>query len=246
MIEDITVVLNGYKRPHRFQHQINAVECQTFPASKIMFWQNQGAEFDKNLVGCLQSSVSNVNWGVWARFAYALNARTEYVCVFDDDTIPGNRWFENCVETMKTHNGLLGTIGLIFENSDYRSSLSRRYGWDGPIEECKRVDIVGHSWFFRREWLSYFWREVPRRDACAVAGEDIHFSAMLQKYGKINTYVPRHPANDMSLWGSIPKTAWEYGADNVAIAHTTVGQNGMLEALNYEIQNGFKLIKEGG
>ena len=53
--------------------------------------------------------------GVWARFAYALNAKTEYIAMFDDDTIPGPLWFENCLNTMKRHEGLLGTIGLVLD-----------------------------------------------------------------------------------------------------------------------------------
>src|SRR5690606_35792088 len=96
-------------------------------------------------------SQSNNNFGVWARFAYALNAISDYVCVIDDDTVPGNQWFENCLKTLEIHNGLLGTIGIKYHtNQGYFPST--RYGWANPNETIVEVDIVGHCWFFRREW----------------------------------------------------------------------------------------------
>ena len=75
------------------------------------------------------------------------------------------------------------------------------------------VDIVGHSWFFKKDWLAYFVREPPQVHERISSGEDMHFAFMLQKYAHIPVYVPPHPPNDTSLWGSIPKTAWEYGCD---------------------------------
>jgi GT2 family glycosyltransferase len=81
-----------------------------------MLWQNNIEGFDTNLTSSLITASCNKNLGVWARFAYALNASTEYVCIFDDDTIPGNRWLENCLNTIQTHNGLLGTAGIRFKS----------------------------------------------------------------------------------------------------------------------------------
>jgi GT2 family glycosyltransferase len=110
-MNDITVILNGYKRPQFLQEQINAIQNQTVKPREIMLWQNNTEGFDQNITNSITTAASNKNLGVWARFAYALNAKTEYICIFDDDTIPGSKWFENCLETMKTHEGLLGTIG---------------------------------------------------------------------------------------------------------------------------------------
>ena len=60
-----------------------------------------GIEYDEDTYTELNADLSNYNYGVWARFAYALNARTDYVCVLDDDTIPGNRWLGNCLNTYR-------------------------------------------------------------------------------------------------------------------------------------------------
>jgi len=116
------------------------------------------------------------------------------------------------MDSMKKRTALYGTIGVIFKELDRYSHL-KRYGWDGNCNESVPVDIVGHSWFFRREWLSYFTREEPQVYTKISNGEDVHFSFMLQKYANIPTYVPPHPHNDMTLWGSQPKTAWAWGGD---------------------------------
>lgn len=217
----ITVILNGFRRGHNLERQIEALKNQTVKPDQILLWYNDPGDKGKvnySAVRQTKAAVSNENWGVWSRFYYALNAKTKYVCVFDDDTIPGERWFENCLNTIKTHRGLLGTIGLIYHSEDNYYQHSR-VGWAEPNEQVKQVDIVGHSWFFEREFLTTFCRELPLLDV-KICGEDIHFSYTLQKYAKLNTYVPPHPKNDKSLWGSLK--GWELGVDDHAISHQHV------------------------
>ena len=116
-----------------------------------------------------------------------MKTTSEYICVLDDDTIPSEKWFENCIHCIENeNNGLYGTIGVIFNDLDYRSYI--RHGWANPNEETKEVDIVGHSWFFHRDLLGAFWREskVPVSHLC---GEDMHFSYAIQKYLALKTYV---------------------------------------------------------
>ena len=112
MSNDITVILNGYRRPQHFELQLKSVLDQSIKPVKVMLWQNGNDVVFPEYSNSITKSVNNENFGVWARFAYALNAKTEWICIFDDDTIPGNRWFENCLNTMKTHEGLLGTVGI--------------------------------------------------------------------------------------------------------------------------------------
>ena len=91
-------------------------------------------------------------------------------------------------------------------------------GRDNPNSKTEKVDIVGHCWFFKREWLSTFWRELPPNDFSNIAGEDIHFSYTIQKYLGLETFVPPHPPNDFDLWGSNPKLANLLGNDNKGIS----------------------------
>lgn len=228
-MSDITVVLNGYKRPDNIDKQLAALKESTIQPDDIMLWYN-GSEAPPNKKALQRtlSARSNTNWGVWARFFYAMNARTKYVCVFDDDTIPGTRWLENCLETMKTHRGLLGTIGLVYpEGAEGYYDGYQRFGWDanGNNEQVKQVDFVGHAWFFERAWLGALALEMPDFNKFALCGEDMHFSYGLQKYYGVNTYVPPHPVNDRTLWGS---TQGGLGDDKVALwkqTHTSQRQD---------------------
>jgi hypothetical protein len=245
---DITCILNVYRRPHTLIEQIQALRLQSIPVSKIIIWRNHydGCEIPQEVVNDKSITIinSSENFGVWARFAGALLANTTYVCVFDDDTIPGKRWLENCIVTMKKVNGLLGTIGVIFEpNIENNYALNTRWGWDDKIgannTEIKQVDIVGHSWFFKREWLQHLWKTVPNYSIMQKAGEDIGFSWALQQVG-IKTYVPPHPPGRLEFFGSHPELAWKYGADNVATAESFYDK--FHEAFRFYRNKGFKIL----
>lgn len=238
-MKEITVILNGYKRPQFLKEQIDCIKNQTIKPKEIMLWINNNNNFDKSLTNDLTTASCNKNLGVWSRFAYALNSTTEYVCIFDDDTIPGDMWFENCLETMKKNEGLLGTVGLIYKTVD-NYFLNTRYGWtDNNNSETVKVDIVGHAWFFKRDWLSSFWRELPPIGLTTV-GEDMHFSYTLQKYLGLNTYVPPHPKDNKRLWGSIK--GWEMGTEKNALSFNKDNLSLMNSYHKTLISKGFKLI----
>lgn len=241
---DITVVLNVFKRPHVIEEQINAVRNQSVPPSQIIIWHNhiEGYEIPDSIKNDKSIIIidSNRNLGVWPRFAAGLLANTEYVCVFDDDTIPGRKWFENCINTMNQVNGLLGTIGLIFKpDFNLYSDHEERIGWHGPNSKTTRVDIVGHSWFFRRSWIPELFKIVPDYNFLFTTGEDMGFSWALQQIG-INTYVPPHPEDDIEMFGSIPDIALKYGTENVAISFNNPNFN---EMFNFYKNKGFKFIR---
>lgn len=244
---DVTVILNGYRRPEYLKEQHKAVLTQTVQPAEIMIWQNRSPEtpyFEQFLLDNMKVASCNQNLGVWARFAYALMAKTKYVCIIDDDTIPGKKWLENCIHTIENHPnvGLLGTIGLRFKTPDTYYGADR-YGWDGvnPTEPTE-VDIVGHAWFFKRETLSIFWRELPD-PKFTTSGEDIHFSWMLQKYSDLRTFIPPHPPEDIEKWGSLK--AMQYGGDHkaTAIVH---GVGPMDDYYRHCTTNGFKIVNQNG
>ena len=242
--KEITVILNVFERLNNLSIQLNAINAQSIKPKEILIWQNKGGfEIPQKFFSKAYISCNNYNYGVWARFAFALNAKTEYVCIFDDDTIPGKKWFENCLETIKQNEGLLGTRGLRFK-SKTRYSPNICIGWDNPNIKTEKGDIVGHCWFFKREWLSTFWRELPPNDFSNIAGEDIHFSYTIQKYLGLETFVPPHPPNDFDLWGSNPKLAHQLGNDNKGISSKDDSIIRFNKALKYYSKQGFKLYKE--
>jgi GT2 family glycosyltransferase len=257
----ITAILNGYRRPENLDLQVHALQAQTLLPTEIMVWYNHpGAGFpiNHNVSRYAKCAYSNSNLGVWARFTFALNATTEFICIFDDDTIPGPKWFENCLDQMRRQEALLGTVGLLYTKPpppdspdvSYHNHYTK-YGWHpsginnvSPVE----VDFVGHAWFFKREWLSVFWRELPN-PKYILCGEDMHFSYMLQKYLGIPTMVPPHPAHQKELWGSF--RGMELGSNSESLWESNpVDQSGqqfrlaMNEFFIMQRRNGWRLVND--
>lgn len=144
---------------------------------------------------------------------------------------------------MEREPALLGARGLRFlSNSRYHPFTS--FGWDAPNEETEVVDIVGHAWFFKREWLGAFWRELPPLGTSRLVGEDMHFSFMLQKHLGIRTMVPPHPKSDLSIWGSDPKLAMELGTSKEAVSQGDEALRKFDTALKNCTSNGFQLCKD--
>jgi glycosyltransferase involved in cell wall biosynthesis len=244
-MSDVTVILSGYKRPHVLKEQYQAILDQTYQNIPIMFWSNYDKDsMDKypyDVLHNVVSTFSNVNFGVWARFAYALNAPTKYVCVIDDDTIPGKKWIENCLETMKTHRGLLGCRGVRMIGDDYTNYPGCKYESICGNNNIEEVDIMGHSWFFEKIWLRAYWAEMPQTIP-PFGGEDMHFSYVVQKHFNLNTYVPPQPENDKDMWGSINPS--KYGEDYNATSRTQDGYNHANSYWNFILSQGYKLVKD--
>ena len=127
----IAVLLNVFKRAEYLDIQLKALEEQTVKPISIYVWQNEGDIIPEHLKQKFILAECSINLGVWARFSFALNINADYICILDDDTIPGNRWLENCLNTVKKYNGLLGTRGIRFRSKKKYSPFDH-YGWGNP------------------------------------------------------------------------------------------------------------------
>jgi hypothetical protein len=246
----ISVILNAYKRVDYLEEQINKIQKQTIEPKEILVWYNNDQLTNLKKKSDITYCDCSSNLGVWARFSLALNCKSPYIAIFDDDTFPGKNWFKNCLETLEKFNGLLGTRGVKFSSTE-KYFVGEEHGWNNPNDKTEEVDIVGHAWFFRREWLQAFWRELPEISQSRYVGEDIHFSYSLQKYLNLKTYVPPHPKKNKELWGSDPEIAMKLGTDSNSISYNTERQTEMnLIYLSYlkkgfNINPGFKLKTKG-
>lgn len=195
----ISVILTKYKRTYLFNEQLKSIKNQSILVDDILICDN---------------TVNNK--GVWDRFRVAKDSVNDYVCIFDDDTIPGPKFLESCYNEMQKKEGLYGTRGLTFKsNKTYGTEINSNLflanfietGWQVPNNNTNQVDYVTHSWFFKKKWLSYYWRvkQIPLN-----FGEDMNFSYQLAKEG-IDTFVPPHPIGNKDIWGSI--NGDEYGDD---------------------------------
>jgi len=250
---DVSVVLNLYKRPECLEMQLNALENQTLKPKEILLYQDGTSETIKipenikNKFDIIE--VGTENKGVWERFRFAQRvAKSKYVCIFDDDTISGSRWLENCHTEMMKQEGLYGTIGIILKDEiekypvDMKNSCYR-VGWDGNLEHTTEVDFVGHSWFFKKEWLNYLFEAPQKIQEQKLCGEDMSFSYELLKHG-IHTFVPPHPNNNKELFGSIPEFAWEFGTNNNGISSVSPNLIKMQKCLQFLLNEDWQILKK--
>ncbi|MCM1003276.1 MAG: glycosyltransferase family 2 protein [Candidatus Gastranaerophilales bacterium] len=247
---EVSVVLNLYKRPENLKLQLEALEKQTLKPKEVLLYQDGTSdtieipEEVKNKFNIIE--ISPVNKGVWARFDFARRkAGAEYVCVFDDDTIPGNRWLENCITEMRKQEGLYVTIGILMEKpEEYPFSNYGRLGWAVNIDNTREVDFGGHSWFFKKEWLNYLFEDSPQKvQEYKLAAEDMAFSFALQKHN-IKTFVPPHPSDQKELFGSIPKLAWDLGTTKLAVSSSKNNLQQMNEAVKILLDNGWETLSQ--
>jgi len=240
---EITVILNAYRRTHLLKEQIERLRSQTIKPKQIWVWVNHhedAADYDFSACGADRVLLNDHNWKFYGRFAAALLADTEYIAMFDDDTMPGKNWLQNCLQTMKVKEGILGGIGVLLQGEKYDNHT--REGWATHNEEIVEVDLVGHAWFFKREWLSHLWREKP---VTWENAEDIQFAYLAQKYGNISSFVPPHPASDPTKSSSLK--GYELGVDSKATStpenhHLFYPQRDLV--IKNALENGWKLLKD--
>jgi Glycosyl transferase family 2 len=207
----VTAILTSWKRPWYLPMQIASLRAQTTPPAEIWVWADtcdENRHFAHASLPVDRVFRNAGNSGVYGRFAAGLLARTRYVVIFDDDTIPGRRYLENCLDTMRASNGIIAECGVVFTSATYRGC--ERYGWDRRTTEVRRVDVGCHSWFLERQWIAYLWLEPPFDWG---NGEDMRLSYLSQKYGGIVTYTPAQPTDD--LCGSLFP---HLGIDTVALS----------------------------
>lgn len=245
-MKTVTVVLNGFKRQHTLPEQLEALAAQSHPIEKIFYFNLRKKDTthlpDYELLekhGVEYADTSH-DYGVWGRFTFALNATTDFICVLDDDVIPGKRYIENCVASYSKKKGIYGTLGSAY---DFRKKEFVNYGWKGVNnDEIRQVNYLYQTWFMPREALHAFWSEsrperLTRNRRC---GEDMNISLMAKKKLGIKTYVVPHPENDRELWGNV--TAEKYGVDEHAIHLDPELQKAMVSFYQFAVSQGMEVV----
>ena len=249
--KNVDVVLTLYKRPEVLLKQLNALQIQTIKPRNIYLYQDGiDSYYEIKLKQDIREQftgikISNINQGVWERFKYAKEiVKEEYVCLFDDDTIPGKKWIENCLKCMGEKEGIYGTNGILLNlNTNYPYGNDVRVGWNAPNWYVAEVDFVGHAWFLKTEWLSFMFDGTESIRKYKHVGEDMCLSAKCLEHG-IHTYVPEHLYTNTQLWGSIPKYGKAFGISSTAISSYSsnyIFMNNVLKVLRNE---GWKCVAE--
>jgi hypothetical protein len=195
----ITPIITAYRRPHTIRPLVAALRAQTVRPDRIWAWANDPTpEVTAALAGAGLDRIvtSSENTYFHGRFALALLVPTEYVAIFDDDSIPGPEWFDNCLATMARTAGILGTAGVLLRGPSY--AQRSMHGWQRPNDQAIEVDLVGQAWFLRTEWVRYLFAAPV---VTGTNGEDIELAARAWRMAGIRSFCPPHPPGDLRRWG---------------------------------------------
>lgn len=206
-MQTVGVMLTRYKRNYT-DAQMVSMMGQTFKPSEIVVWNN-GSHWDWPGVKVIHAPF---NAGVWPRFWHCLSFDTDFVAVFDDDTIPGHKWLQTCLENFQERPGVYGAAGVIFPESTREPRLYTKADRPGPAVE---VDVVGHCWFMPTDWIRYVCGE-PRTSRYDTAGEDYHVCWSVQKHLGVKSYIPMIQ-DERSQYGTLLS---DLGTDDVALYRT--------------------------
>ena len=234
--DTVSVVLNVFKRSANYEAQLVAIKAQTHPVTEILVWENGNDSVPPQTASVHARSSKNL--GVWARFAFALNATSDFVWMIDDDSIPGPEWLASALAAHHQTGGLIGSRGLRFRTPD-SYTLYDEFGPNNPNSEIVEVDIVGHNWVFPRFWLGQFWSLGSSRFNNPLAGEDIHLSFIAQTAYGAGTFVPPHPFGNRAAWGEQPALEADFGSDESAISRDLSSMRKFEEAYQHYIALGF-------
>jgi len=244
----VSVILSLHKRQNEFENQINCLLQQTKKVDQIMVWSSSEnhipliKEIEKKYSIQIRYGITNTI-GVWGRFSFALNADAEFIYIMDDDIFPGKKYIERCVDKFNQYGGcIISPSGLKFHNIPFAFVGYDRYGWSSyPETELSdhEVDYGQHGWFFHKDFLSYFWREMPNDSYSKFAGEDMHFSHMISKYTLYKTLVLKHDKEDIDGFANDPRNeAYYLGWDENGIS-TNNGISEMEKVLMEKVRNGW-------
>ncbi|MDE2101138.1 MAG: glycosyltransferase family 2 protein [Patescibacteria group bacterium] len=178
----IGVLISSHARPHTLRPQLAAIDAQTVKPSEIVIFHDHAPGVQPDTEAMRGRRVVATNWqsGVWNRFAFCLwGFSAEFICVFDDDTIPAPRFLEHLWTQWHERPALYGVNGVIFPTGQRNP---REYCGRELVQGETECDIVGHAWFFHRILLETA-ATLERCPGVSTAGEDYHLAFAAQTIG---------------------------------------------------------------
>lgn len=232
----IGVLISSHARPATLRPQLAAIDAQTVKPDEIVIFHDHAPGVQPDTEAMRGRRVIATNWqsGVWQRFAFCLwGFKTDYVCIFDDDTVPAPGFFEHVLASMQRRPALYGVNGVIFPNG--QRGPPRRYivGWEQRDAETD-VDIVGHAWVFERVPFGQALACVPKLDEIDTAGEDYAMAFAAQKLG-VPVLVPS-VLNESVLGSTQPKL----GTDDKALYRQPGEEEKKARVHDFYLKQGWK------
>lgn len=191
----VDVILTAWKRPHLLVEQLKRIEAQSENINRLIIWQNEQhfvipndlrKKYDFDII------LSSRNLKFHGRFTLPLVLDSEYVAIFDDDTMPNKDWLTHARTWCDKENAIIGANGRHVGRSIPCGLCDGHYN-----DEAMYPDIVGHCWFVRREWIPLMWKHRPPH---FENGEDIHLAASLNIELGIKCCLPPQPKSQPIVW----------------------------------------------
>ena len=263
----VTAILTVFKRGANFARQLAALDASSMKPSQYFVWQT-GSHSDINASTSGRADIGHIHihgydFMYHGRFLPTLMVETEWVCLFDDDTIPQSRYIENAIETIKQRgiNTVAGATGRVAvfaptvapSANGEPSSINRNVGGKtlykhegfatnrrgttptdaDEVHEPFQVDFVIHSYCFHSSLARSFWA-LPHYTW--LNGEDLSFGAALQLAANASFIVPRQ----IFAEGTHGDSDVKLGGDEVA-AHKRSGHHQLRsELLHHWVDMGWR------
>ena len=232
---DITVLLTVFKRK-TLNLQLEAIRNQSVrPRNVIVYHDMDFRRVSKSRIRRMGYDLTenSFNTKFIGRFAYLLNAQTEWVAVMDDDIIPGPFCIENYLAQAEQTGGIIGGMGRIARSNPLKDDLTQPPDV-GIRPNPVLVDFVGHMWLFRKDQLFDMFAFPP---VTYATGEDMHlcFSS------KLRSGVPSFAGGQRSDDESCDTSMNKYAADeHAAYLHMPKSEREAVE--KYFADKGMKFI----
>ena len=201
---DVTIILTVWKRNH-LQEQLKALAAQTVLPKHIWVTQCMNHVSVRDVLNDypqVKYFHSEEDLKYFYRFSIGIHVRSEFTWVLDDDIIPAPSWISKCLRACRKYNAIVSSNGRLIPNGDLYPErvkgidyMKRFFIGDSRTQHSVNlcdtdtlIDFPCSSYFFRTEWLKYFWRIWP---VTLETAEDIHFAASCKILGNIPTVVPQ-------------------------------------------------------
>lgn len=217
----LTAILTVWKR-NNLEKQIQAVQSSSIKPSRIIVFQNESHVDVSPLIAKYKVEhvhAVSTNFKYHARFAMCLGIESEFFAIYDDDTVPGEKWHEVGIEASEKLNAITGSNGRSYLSS-YRQQIPSGGVSNGQFStQVTPSDIVGHAWLIKKEHICNMF-SYPVSDFST--GEDIHLSLVNKTYFGVDTVVPPQPELHPEMWGDREPAL---GLDEFASFKTNVNHN---------------------
>ena len=236
---DLTVLLTVYKRK-TLGIQLEALDAQSVrPKNVVVYHDESHRKIPKRRLirRGIDVTENSFNTKFLGRFAYLINAPTEWVAVLDDDIIPGRLCLENYLSQAQETDGIIGGMGRVARTNPQMESLIQPPDV-GTRPQPVLVDFVGHMWLFRKAQLFDMFAIPP---VTYQTGEDMHLCFSSKLRSGISSYAAGQRSDDESCDVSLNK----YAADEHA-AYLNMPKSEREGVENYFADKGLKFITQIG